>query len=87
MTINGIEYVEAPETDGCEGCEFSAYPRSHTTRECDAAHSFAFDDFGGNCADRRVIYLRADTDPSLCASESGAPFPAGRVAGGGFYTR
>jgi len=54
MTIDGVEYVEAPETAWCLGCAFekrSCYVNDKRGKAARAA-------FGGSCSDRRVIYLR-----------------------------
>lgn len=55
MVIEGVEYVEAPEYGGCAGCEFLREPISKCLEIRDPA---AISAFGGNCRDRRVIYIR-----------------------------
>lgn len=55
MTIDGVEYVEEPERNVCEGCAFTRGDCENEVsdeQQCEA--------FGGNCIDRRVIYLRKE---------------------------
>jgi hypothetical protein len=51
MVVDGVEYVEAPETDGCAGCEF----RNSCSYE---KRIFGEHAFGGGCGERHVIYIR-----------------------------
>lgn len=51
MVLDGVEYVEAPETDGCAGCEF----RNSCAYE---KRIFGEHAFGGGCGERHVIYIR-----------------------------
>jgi len=59
MTIEGVKYVEAPETDACEGCAFMSN-RSACSEACNSA-KYAFGH--GYCATRAVIYIRAEEAP------------------------
>lgn len=94
MTIGGAAFVEAPEPQAdpdnlCNGCHFLD-PNGQGC-ECDEPMAAAPAIFGGDCIDRRVIYVRAhvspptSTDqPSLFCAKAGLP-PASQVtAGGGF---
>lgn len=58
MTIDGVEYVEAPEPEIaiCDECALGKLGMLAQCSEAlrDASHAA----FGGNCIDRRVIYLR-----------------------------
>ena len=51
MVVDGVEYVEAPETDGCAGCEF----RNSCSYE---KRIFGEHAFSGGCGERHVIYIR-----------------------------
>ena len=51
MVLDGVEYVEAPETDGCAGCEF----RNSCSYE---KRIFGEHAFSGGCGERHVIYIR-----------------------------
>ena len=53
MTIEGVEYVEAPATCACDGCAFS-----RDAKACSVRYWPARDTFGGGCDSRRVIYIR-----------------------------
>lgn len=53
VTIDGVEYVEAPESNGCRGCVFTwgnCQKEVSDKQLCDA--------FGAPCYDRKVIYIR-----------------------------
>lgn len=55
MTIDGVEYVEAPETvdaNACSGCAFAGM------RDCDKPRRIASHCFGNFCDERHVIYIR-----------------------------
>lgn len=52
MTIEGVEYVEAPETHVCEGCAFNC------RLSCSDVYEDACRVFGDGCATRSVIYIR-----------------------------
>jgi hypothetical protein len=55
MTINGVEYKEAPEkknTSLCKGCAFSKFESTG----CGSINDIATEAFGDGCAERRVIY-------------------------------
>ncbi len=54
MTVDGVEYVEAPERRGCNGCAFE-----HGDMRCVKANVRTSLDRIGVCSDRRVIYIRA----------------------------
>lgn len=56
MVVDGVEYVEAPETRWCGGCDFNA-----NERRCRLAEDRSPGIFGGTCGDRNVIYIRADS--------------------------
>lgn len=68
MTIDGVEYVEAPQPlfgNFCAGCAFE-----EDKRLCSRAlgGGYATEAFGGRCTLRDVIYIRAD-DPRARVSE------------------
>jgi hypothetical protein len=54
MTVEGVEYVEAPEREGCFECQFYSSKVS-----CYTVNLAARKAFGGNCGRRKVIYLKA----------------------------
>jgi hypothetical protein len=53
MTVEGVQYVEAPLIKACDGCAFyrrdSCLDIGHAAREA----------FGESCGSRRVIYIHA----------------------------
>ena len=58
MTVDGVEYVEAPKPNKltpCVGCEFW----QATDSECLEAFVTGRSTFGGDCVEREVIYKRA----------------------------
>lgn len=53
MVIDGVEYVEAPETSWCSGCAFKGEEDS-----CFGAEKKSISIFGDDCRQRSVIYIR-----------------------------
>lgn len=49
--FGGKRYAEAPKTTACVGCAFDHIP-------CDPAADFMEHAFGGDCCERRVIYIK-----------------------------
>ena len=58
---DGVAYVEAPKHIGgwvCDGCELAS---NH--RLCALSEQLSVDTFGGDCDERKVIYIKADPQP------------------------
>lgn len=53
MVIDGVQYVEEPETSWCSGCAFKGEEDS-----CFGAEKKSISIFGGTCEQRSVIYIR-----------------------------
>ena len=61
MQVDGVRYREVQDnwsdTGACAGCAFQNAPDGY---QCLKVEPVAIEAFGGDCAERRVIYIRAE---------------------------